>query len=1450
MAQRAGQWLSSELNCQVSVKTLKIDFFSKVELGGLCLKDQKGDTLFSGEIGVQIRQFDWRHKIIRLRESRISNGVAKLVRYPGEKDFNYVHLLNYFSSDSKTDSTKSNWTFDAGDFVLDGFRLEYDLRERPKTDARQIDWDHIKLSGINGRLNGLTLKEDSICINIQNLSLTEQSGFELESLSGQFTIHESLLRAEGFRIKTRESLLLGDLEFRHQNWKAYSDFIRQVPMRVMLKDSSRIESNDIAFFTEELEGLNQKLALSGVFRGTVSDLRASDLRLSFGRYSSFSGYASITGLPEIENTFLHLDARQLSSHYMDLARIPSYPFHSGKKMEWVESLKKFGRLAYRGKFDGFLSDFTTYGTFRTDIGNMETSLSLVIGPGENTLSYKGLVKTMGLDLGRLLGAGGLGQSNMIAELEGQGRNIDQLAASFRLHVEALQFNGYTYRNMDLNGHFEDKVFNGLLNSLDSNLNLDFNGSIDFNKKVPDVQFISSITRMDLTALRFLNLRDSGIVSGQVFMDTRGNSIDDLSGEVHLDNLLYTVRGRSYKLSSLSLNLEQEGKLKHIELKSAYLNAGMHGKFMLSNLSQVLNGYLYTYYPTFFRKPERSRISEDSLGLSLSIKNFNTIRDLFLPEYFVSKGSKAELVFMARENKLSGSARAPLFKYRNFNFRNVELQVNEAGRILQAHVNSSGVEMNDSSLVDQLSLNLNSGDQSLDYRLNWENRDSLPNFGILSGSMRFADSAFVLACDSIYLRSPGSDWELEQPNRMSVYKNGDLLVNKLLLRNRDQGISIEGRYSEMAQDSLILLAKAVDMSSFNPLLRLFSLKVNGILNSSMVFSKPNGQFIFRGNSEIRQFKLNGNSLGEVVLKTGYDNTQNVIRLEGYTSLGLGEMLGSGAYDMSFQGDYYLDRKTESLDLDFVAHTANLRLLNPLLEGFLTVNNGFVKGTGKIHGEPGQIKIDSKLRLFHSDIRVDYTGVNYYVTGDIEIMPDQIRFSELLLRDRAMNAPVQGVLNGNIFHNNFKDVRIDYDLNYTKMLVLNTTELDNPYYYGRVYGSGNLGIYGYLDNLNLEINTTVGKHSKFILPLDGPAELNDEDFIHFVVRDTIKEQKEKSISGLNLDMNLKVSPDAELSIIMDRRTGDALNVQGQGDLDLNINTFGKFDMKGDYVITDGNYQFSLKTLINKKFEIDAGSHITWSGDPLDAEIDVVARYRQRASVAPLLNDTTGQYGNRQPVDCKLLIAGKLANPDIHFDIDVPNIEPTAMARIENVLSDEAEMNRQVFSFLLFRNFVTPQIYTSQGGGVSAGSAAASTGSEMLSNRASEFLNSYFGNLTGITDMQVGVNYRPATGSNGEEFDVALSKQFMNNRINVDGNFGINTNPNNSSTGLIGDVTVEYKLSEDGRYRVKAFNQTNDNTQVTILGGPYTQGIGLFYREEFNTFRELLQYYKKKLGKSEKP
>ena len=192
------------------------------------------------------------------------------------------------------------------------------------------------------------------------------------------------------------------------------------------------------------------------------------------------------------------------------------------------------------------------------------------------------------------------------------------------------------------------------------------------------------------------------------------------------------------------------------------------------------------------------------------------------------------------------------------------------------------------------------------------------------------------------------------------------------------------------------------------------------------------------------------------------------------------------------------------------------------------------------------------------------------------------------------------------------------------------------------------------------------------------------------------------------------------------------------------------------------------------------------------------------------------------------GNLLKPDIRFNLVFKNINSNIKSIVDNILADETELNRQVFSFLMFKSFLKPQIFSNSGGGITAQNAAVTSGSELISQRLNSALNSTFGNF--MQDFKLGLNYRPINqNGNKDAFDFTINKNFFNNRLNFDGEFGYNRSDSRLSNSIIGDVNIEYQINPNGNLKLKGFNRTNDITQITTTGGPYTQGIGLFYMRE---------------------
>jgi hypothetical protein len=555
----------------------------------------------------------------------------------------------------------------------------------------------------------------------------------------------------------------------------------------------------------------------------------------------------------------------------------------------------------------------------------------------------------------------------------------------------------------------------------------------------------------------------------------------------------------------------------------------------------------------------------------------------------------------------------------------------------------------------------------------------------------------------------------------------------------------------------------------------------------------------------------------------------------------------------EGAYYPSREENSLDMDVILQAIHLKSFEKYIKEYCSVLSGQILPGSKIHigGTPKKPELTGKLVVQVKKVHVNYLNTDYNFDGELQVKVEPNSFgienAKIVLSDRRRDdVRNYAIVTGKIYHDNFKDFQIDFDIDAQKFMVLNTTEAHNKLYYGKAYVTGFVNFFGYTDNITIDATVKTEKGTQFNIPLSGPSEVSEENsFITFVKRDSanvaIAKDYKVNLKGMQLNFNLELTPDAEVQLIFDEKVGDVISGRGNGNIKMNINTLGDFNMYGDYNIVSGNYLFTLQNVINKKFDIESGGHIKWTGSPYDADINLTAIYsRPRAALSPFFpSDSTGAYKKRYQVDCKLMMTGKLLTPEIAFDIDLPTVDENTKTTVKSYMNTDAEMNRQIFALLIMNSFVTPPQLYSQGANEYA-SAGSVTSMELLTNQ----LNNWIAQMN--TDIDMYVNYRPSNEVNSEELELALSKKVLNDRVTINSDITItDKNQTQKASNIVGEMDVEYKLTDDGKVRVKAFNKSNDNTFVTEEA-PYTQGVGIFYREEFNSISDLYKRYKEKLAR----
>ena len=594
--------------------------------------------------------------------------------------------------------------------------------------------------------------------------------------------------------------------------------------------------------------------------------------------------------------------------------------------------------------------------------------------------------------------------------------------------------------------------------------------------------------------------------------------------------------------------------------------------------------------------------------------------------------------------------------------------------------------------------------------------------------------------------------------------------------------------------------------------------------------------------VKDFSYNHAKFGDLNLYSRWDNENKGILLNGTVS--------QEGYPNTLV-DGYIFPTRDSLNLRFDAQHISLAFLNPFTEKILQNVDGFATGKINFYGRFKSLNVEGNAYVDRFGFGIDYLNTRFYISDSIRLTPDAIIVDDMTLAGAENHL---GKVNGIMRHKHFKN--IEYTLNVSdinNMLVYNTTEKQNSVYYGKVYGSGTVSIEGDMQYTGIDINMATNDKSKFTFVLSDNAEAEEYQFISFVDRSrainnyTRKDSTtpppivlpETSPHLLTLNLQIDVSPQMSMNLLMDPSTGDMIHATGSGNIRLEYNTFSDIKLYGTYTVDKGNYNFSLQDLITKDFTIKTGSNISFVGAPKDANLNIEAYYALTANLEDLDESfATEQDLNRTtiPVRAMLYLTGNLQQPDFRFDLDFPTVTQDIDRRIRSIISSEDMINRQIIYLLALNKFYTPD-YMNVG----------QTHNNELASVASSALSSQLNNLLGQINenINIGTNLRSDKGDFSDvEVEVALSSQLLNNRLIINGNIGYRDNAVNNNT-FIGDFDLEYLLNKSGNIRLKAYNHYNDKNYY-VKSALTTQGVGIMYRKEFNKWSEWFSWLRRRKNK----
>ncbi len=1426
ISQRVASYLSNKLNTEVTVGGVDISLFNSIILKKVYISDQRNDTLlYTNELKAKINKINFSNNSINFNEISIKEPIVNLFIDSLNK-MNYEFIIDAFTN--KNDSSASaEWKISIDDIKVENGNFSFKKFDL-KTQNSGMNYKDIQVSKINLSIKDIVKQNDSLLFNIENLSGIEKSGISLIHLSAKSKLDTNGIFLQNVLLTTPNSRLdCNYLNFRLKSVDDLENFNTKVKIIADIRHSL-IGTKDISYFSSWLWGIKENIVFEGKIKGTVSDFKTKNARIQYLDNTYIAGNFTITGLPNIEETFMLLEFSALYTNADDLSKIPIYPFTSKNTMKIPKEINRLGKIYYKGELTGFTGDFVAFGNLKTSIGNITTDISLKQDTISGFTKFKGHLASEKFDLGSIVNLKkNVGKISLNTKIEGKYKE-DKLFANILGAINDIEFKQYTYKNLKIEGDFTEKTFEGSLNANDENLKMDFLGKIDFSKDIPVFDFTADISEIQLSKLNLTHYDSLSTLSFLLSARFSGNSLDNLLGKIELFNLNYKSSKINERFGDISITSEKNINGSNFQLNSSILNATLIGNIHFSNLITSINNCINSYVPSlnFIKDFKNNKIKDEENNFTFSVNFYNTdnIFKEFAPKLHVEKNTKLNFNINSTKKTFDLNISSGNITYYGVKASNPEIKIYTENQKLNYFVQANKLEFYENAYMQNFNINGSTYNDKGEINLLWNNPDStiykgdISLFYTLNKMQNKILPSILFEANPSMLVLSNVEWYI---NDAKVLIFDSLLnIEKLTINSDNQYIYLNGKIGKNPSDTLTVLLNQINLTNTNFFLNKYGLKLNGLLSGNLFISGLLEKTKLLSNINIENFVLNKEEIGNAFINSEWDKNSNNILISGNTTRG-------NIKTLNFNGKYYTNG-----DIDFNVELEKLKLniAEPYIETILSDIKGIASGNLTIKGKISKPIFEGLIKLQKASFLIPYLQTRYNLTTDVEIKPNSFNFSNVKLIDTDGNT---ATLNGNISHNNFSDLKFDLGIVTDKFLMINTTEKDNELFYGKGYASGVVDLTGTPENFNIDVTAKTLKNTKIFIPLLSGSEIDQQNFIHFTnTIDTITTNTEQKVnlSGINMNFNFQATPDAEVQIIFDSKVGDIIKGRGNGNLRLQITPTGDFKMFGDYNIESGDYLFTLQNVINKKFEIEKGGTISWNGDPYKGILDISAIYKLKASLFDLMLDST--YKKRVPVECVLNLRNNLLKPDFQFNIKLPDGDSKPNNLISSLSSED--LNKQIISLLVLNRFMTPEIYRNniQNNENKSTSAVEMNSSELLSNQLSHWLSQI------SKDVDIGINYRPGDELTHDEVELALSTQILNDRVTLNGNVGVGGNQTTQSNNFVGDFEIDVKINKSGKLRVKGFNRSN--TDIINDTAPYTQGLGLFYKEDFDSFNKLMQQY----------
>ncbi|WP_419869875.1 translocation/assembly module TamB domain-containing protein [Chryseobacterium sp. CT-SW4] len=1336
-----------------------------------------------------------------------------------------------------------------GKLILDDVKVAYNNTAIAPT-SQGMDFNHLNFSKMNLELRSFKMENNGFAGTVSSAEIQEARGLNIQKFTTDFVYGDQEAYLKNLYLQTPKTVLRDEVILNYNSIEQLTENPGAVKISANIRNS-KIGFSDILNLVPTLKNTapfntypNAILNVDAVAKGSVNDLLIQNFKLSGLDQLKVSASGRIKNAMDPDHIYYDLKVGELSSSSKTIYNlVPKNTIPSNI------SLPSF--FSVQGTAKGTTEVVNTNLKLTSTLGNAALVANVDMRRKNHEL-YDVKANLQNLQVGKLIQNKDVGAITAQISTKGEGFDFKTAKADVKGLVSSVTYNGYRYQNMNLAGKINRGAYQVALNSKDPNANLDLTASGMYDEKKPTVKLNGSIHKLDVNKLGFYS--DPMIIAGNIDGDFTNLDPDYLNGYLNLQNFAISDTKEVFPIQEFNLKAVSTADLNQITFNSQIADVELSGKYKLTQIFGALQQTINQYYQ--FQKPDPSLKIDPNQHFTFNakIKNDDLIRK-FVPDLKSFETINLTGNYDADTQKIEVDGQIPQVLYGSNTIENASLKITNENQALQYTLDVAALK-SESFALNKVNINGDIADNTINYNITTKDDKDVTQF-LIAGNAKSLNDITEVSLNPDGLKLNYTDWTVAQDNKIQISSKG-ILADNFRLSNAGSEILLQSE-TDTPNSPLNISLKDFKIETVTEMIKKDTLLARGTINGTAQIRDLANNMTFTSDLNVSDLFVYGSPVGNLAVKVN-NNTANTLNAD--------IALSGNDNDVRITGDY--NTSSSSFDLNMAINKLQMKTAQGFSMNAINNTEGYLSGNLKITGTTEQPSILGKVKFNNVGLMIAQTGSDFRnINDEIDFTSRGIEFNRFKINDKDGNSLV---VNGQVLTQTYRDYTFNLDVNAKDFKVVNSEKSNDAMMYGILSIDAGLHIRGNLDLPKVDGRLAVADNTDFtfVLPQSSPSLQERDGIVEFIDQDQVALNKtiktdsintKSKIQGMDVSVNIEVSKEAKMSIVIDKANGDFVKLQGEAELTGGMDASGKMTLVGVYEVEKGSYEMSV-SILKRKFDIQKGSTITWTGEPTSAIMDITAVYKTEVAPIDLVEQqlepsVVNQYKQKIPFSTLLKMKGELLKPEISFDITTDeknssvssDVTTTVNQKLIQLRTQESELNKQVFALLLLNRFIGENPFQSDAG-VSAESMARQSVSKLLSQQ----LNNLASGLIKGVDLNFGLesseDYSTGEKNTRTDLNVDISKKLLNDRlkVTVGSNFGLegDARQNENTTNIAGNVTVDYSLSKDGRYMLRAYRK--DEYQVALQGQIIETGVGFIITLDYDKFRDIFKKSRKNRAKRE--